>query len=54
MQKKIGTRQILDPTKPLDRTGNDDLDAAVDAAEDVVDEQTAVAMLPRLPKLHLK
>ena len=54
MKTKIRTRQILDQTKQLARTGNDDLDVVVDAAEDVVDEQTAAAMLPRLPKRHPK
>jgi hypothetical protein len=53
MKTKIRTRQILDQTKPLARTGNDDLAAVVAAAEDAVDEQAA-AMLPRLPKRHRK
>jgi hypothetical protein len=54
MKTKIWTGQILDQTKRLARTGNDDLAAVVAAAEDAVDEQMAVAMLPRLPKLHPK
>ena len=40
-------------TKQLDRMVSDDLDAVVDAAEDAVGEQTAVAMIPLLLKRHL-
>ena len=39
-------------TKQLDRMVSDDLDAVVDAAEDAVGEQTAMAMLPPLLKRH--
>ena len=52
MKTMIWMEQTPSRMKQLDRMVNDDLDAVVDAAEDAVGEQTAVAMLPLFLKRH--